>query len=165
MEGCGSYLLWERPLAGCLGMKIKRHQRVWEKTNFDYKSQNNVFMLVRWATCYQEVVPLIPHLSAGNRHQGHHTWPPWYSYRSGELHAWSKFFITLYAIKLLNDLKKPLSSKLFYLTCQHNICLIWSALCIFHACKKGICLMFLYYAKCWLVLIVSFVSRRNTKCL
>lgn len=29
-----------------------------------------ILVLVRGMTCYQEVVPLIPHLSARNRHQG-----------------------------------------------------------------------------------------------
>lgn len=54
-------------------MKMKCHQYAEKKKSIYHKGQNNVFMLVRGVTCYQEVVPLIPHLSARNRHQGHHT--------------------------------------------------------------------------------------------
>ena len=51
-------------------------------------------LLVRGLTC-QENITLIPQLSARNNHQGRHTWLPWFSYLSGELHAWTKSLITL----------------------------------------------------------------------
>lgn len=115
-----------------------------EEKSFSYRPTKNVFLLVRGVTCYQEVITLIPHPSSRNRH----TWLSWYSYVSGELHAWSKFIMLLKCCKVQTSCCYNSCFKLqyFFLHAQNgNNSTYWIM-----QCTDFLCFLFLF--------------RRSTRC-
>lgn len=85
---------WSHPFGIHSKQKWIGTMSVGGKTNLCYEARKIIF--VAGKACYQKVVTLTPHPRAGDRRLGRHIWLPWYSYLSGDLHAWSQFLIWIW---------------------------------------------------------------------